>query len=187
MGAAGDLVKMRYALIETERGWMGILGSEAGLRCIILPQASPEAALSALGARSIGATCDTSFFGDLPYRLRQYLDGEVVSFADKVDLSGATPFQARVWQIARSIPYGETRSYAWVAQQAGMPQAARAVGQALGRNPLPIVVPCHRVIGVKGELRGFNYGLGMKRCLLEIEGFPKSDPAILHDQLSLTG
>ncbi len=179
-------MKTRYALIETELGWIGILGSEAGLRCIILPQVSPEAVLSALGNRSIGATLDTSFFGDLPYRLRQYLDGEVVGFADRVDLRGATPFQGSVWQATRSIPYGETRSYAWVAQQVGMPQAARAVGQALGRNPLPIVVPCHRVIGSKGDLRGFYYGLEMKQRLLEIEGFPKSDPAILHDEPFLT-
>ena len=179
-------MKTSYALIEAELGWIGVLGSEFGLRCIILPQDSPEAVVSALGNRLMGATLDTSFFGDLPHRLRQYLDGEVVGFADRVDLSGATPFQGSVWQATRSIPYGETRSYAWVAQRAGRPQAARAVGQALGRNPLPILVPCHRVIGSKGELRGFYYGLEMKRRLLEIEGFPKSDPAILHDKPLLT-
>jgi O-6-methylguanine DNA methyltransferase len=162
-------MKTSYVLIETKLGWIGILGSEAGLRCIILPEDSSEAVLSAFGNRLTDAIHDTSFFGDLPHRLRQYLDGEVVSFADSVDLSSANPFPRRVWQATCSIPYGETRSYAWVAQQVGMPQAARAVGQALKRNPLPIVVPCHRVIGAKGELRGFYGGLQMKQCLLEIE------------------
>ena len=150
-------------------GWLGVLGSTAGLRHIILPQTSPQAVLSAFGERLLGATPDISPFCDLPHRLIRYFKGEVVTFLDQMDLADATPFQYAVWQMTRSIPYGQTRSYAWVAQQIGIPGGAQAVGQALAKNPLPIVVPCHRVIGARGELGGFRYGLEMKRYLLQME------------------
>ncbi|MCK4262862.1 MAG: MGMT family protein, partial [Dehalococcoidia bacterium] len=83
--------------------------------------------------------------------------------------SWASPFQRSVWDVCQSIPYGETRSYAWVAGKLGLPRAARAVGQALARNPVPIIVPCHRVIGSDGELVGFGGGMDLKRLLLRIE------------------
>ncbi|GAI87660.1 unnamed protein product, partial [marine sediment metagenome] len=73
------------------------------------------------------------------------------------------------WEETRLIPYGETRSYAWVAKQVGKPKAARAVGQAMGSNPLPIIIPCHRVITSNGKLGGFGGGLEMKRQLLSLE------------------
>ncbi len=162
-------MKASYLIFHTRLGWMGILGSTAGLKRIILPQTSPEVVISKLSNHLVRASEDASFFGDLPFRLRQYLNGEWVSFADRLDLAEATPFQRSVYQVVRSIPHGKTRSYAWVAQQIEMPRAARAVGQALARNPLPIVVPCHRVVGIKGDLCGFKEGLEMKRCLLDIE------------------
>lgn len=162
-------MKLTYALIETRMGWLGILCSTAGLRQIILPQSSVQAVLSVFGQRLLGATLDISFFGDLPYRLNKYFDGDVVVFTDHLDLANATPFQYTVWQIVRSIPYGQTKSYVWVARQIGMPRGAQAVGQALAKNPLPIVVPCHRVIGSEGDLGGFSYGLEMKRRLLQME------------------
>ena len=80
-----------------------------------------------------------------------------------------TEFQLRVWNALRAIPYGETRSYAAIARQIGAPRSVRAVGAANGRNPLPIVVPCHRVIGSNGRLVGFGGGLRVKRLLLDIE------------------
>lgn len=147
---------------------MGILGSADGLRRVVLPQASPEAVLELFERDSTAIELDPSSFGDLPDRIKRYLSGEVVLFNDKLDLSGATPFQRAVWQATGSIPYGETRSYAWVAQQIGR-LGARAVGQALARNPLPIIIPCHRVIGGDGKMCGFSHGLEMKRHLLEIE------------------
>ena len=101
--------------------------------------------------------------------LQAYLNGKKVDFPVKLDLSTATPFQKSVWEAARSIPYSETRSYRWVAEKIGKPGAARAVGQALGKNPLPIIVPCHRVIASDGSLGGYSGGLDMKRNLLKLE------------------
>jgi len=102
-------------------------------------------------------------------RFKTYFRGGKIIFPDELDLSGATPFQRKVWEITRLIPYGETRSYAWVAEQVNNPQAARAVGQALARNPLPIIIPCHRVITTNGKLGGFSGGVETKRRLLQLE------------------
>ena len=149
---------------------MGVVGSPNGLRRVIWPQESREAVIGQL--RNLGLPVeggDATDFGDLTDRLKRYLDGEPVDFLDKLDLAGTTTFQQDVWRITRAIPYGETRSYAWVAGQLGLPNAARAVGQALGRNPLPIVTPCHRVIGSDGGLVGFGGGVEMKKCLLRLE------------------
>jgi methylated-DNA-[protein]-cysteine S-methyltransferase len=116
-----------------------------------------------------GAVADPDPFGDLPTRLGRYLKGEHVSFDDEFDVNGTSTFKRAVWAATRAIPYGQTCSYGWIARQIGNPRALRAVGQALAKNPLPIVVPCHRVIGSDGSLTGFEGGLEMKRCLLEIE------------------
>jgi methylated-DNA-[protein]-cysteine S-methyltransferase len=110
-----------------------------------------------------------ALFDDLPHRLSRYLEGEPVDFPDKLDLGEITRFQQNVWQIVRTIPYGETRSYGWVANKLGSPKAARGVGQALARNPMPIVIPCHRVIGSNGSLGGFGGGVGVKEFLLRLE------------------
>lgn len=98
-----------------------------------------------------------------------YLRGERRSFDLPLDPMG-TPFQQAVWAELRRIPYGETRSYAQVAAGIGKPKAVRAVGQANHRNPLPIFIPCHRVIGASGKLTGYGGGLDLKQKLLELEG-----------------
>lgn len=107
-------------------------------------------------------------------RLRAYFSGNEVAFPDELDLSGATPFRCRVWEKTRTIPYGETRSYTWVAGQIKQPEAVRAVGQVLGKNPLPIIIPCHRVITAGGKLGGYSEGLEMKRYLLRLETSAKN-------------
>jgi methylated-DNA-[protein]-cysteine S-methyltransferase len=81
-----------------------------------------------------------------------------------------TPFQKRVWKELEKIPYGETRSYMQIAVAVGAPKAVRAVGAANGSNPIPIIVPCHRVIGTSGKLTGYGGGLPLKKRLLELEG-----------------
>ena len=94
--------------------------------------------------------------------LKAYFQGEQVDFDFPLDLSSGTPFQIMVWEKLREIPYGECRSYKWVAEQIGNPRAARAVGMANNKNPLPPVIPCHRVIGSNGSLTGYASGLHVK-------------------------
>lgn len=102
-------------------------------------------------------------------QLAEYFRGDRHDFALDLDAAG-TAFQHRVWQALQTIPYGELRSYRDIAEQTGNGKAVRAVGAANGKNPLPIVVPCHRVIGSNGSLTGFAGGLTAKRILLEMEG-----------------
>ena len=161
--------KLFYSVFETTAGWAGVLGSSAGLVRTTLPQPSQQEVYSLLGDSLGRATLSPRHFEGLMGRFQAYFSGHRVDFPDKLDLSGATPFQRSVWQAARLIPYGQTRSYAWLAGQAGSPGAARAVGQVLGRNPLSIIIPCHRVLASNGGLGGFSGGLQMKRFLLSLE------------------
>lgn len=134
-----------------------------------MPQPSAQEAEQLLGDRVKGAIQSENFFHDLMKRLRTYFAGQRATFPDELDLSPATAFQREVWQLTRLIPYGETRSYSWVAEQLGKTGAMRAVGQALGQNPLPIIVPCHRVVASDGKLGGYSGGVEMKRYLLHRE------------------
>ena len=102
-------------------------------------------------------------------QLREYFAGTRRHFELALAPRG-TPFQLAVWQLLRAIPYGQTMSYGEIARGLGRPEAARAVGLANGANPLPIIVPCHRVIGADGSLTGFGGGLPIKRALLQLEG-----------------
>ena len=161
---------LAFALFDTSLGWMGVVVSAYGLKRVILPQKSKETVLCQVMNCGCGVECqDIALFDDLPYRLMQYLAGGSVGFPDRLDLGETTRFQQMVWQLVRTIPYGETRSYGWVASRLGLPKAARAVGQALGRNPLPIIIPCHRVISSDGGLGGFGGGLELKEKLLRLE------------------
>jgi methylated-DNA-[protein]-cysteine S-methyltransferase len=158
-----------YSVFETTAGWAGVLGSSSGLVRTTLPQPSQREVYSLLGFSLGRATLSPRHFEGLMGRFQAYFSGHRVDFPDELDLSGATPFQRSVWQAARLIPYSQTRSYAWLAGQAGNPGAARAVGQALGRNPLPIIIPCHRVLAGNGGLGGFSGGHQMKKLLLKLE------------------
>jgi methylated-DNA-[protein]-cysteine S-methyltransferase len=102
-------------------------------------------------------------------QLQQYAAGKPVRWSVPLDLSAGTAFQQAVWQALKTIPRGETRSYGWVAQKIGNAKASRAVGAACGANPVPVVVPCHRVIAGDGSIGGFGSGLPMKRRLLALE------------------
>lgn len=102
-------------------------------------------------------------------QLREYFAGTRTTFDLPLEPSG-TDFQLSVWELLRKIPYGVTTSYGELARRLGDPKASRAVGAANGANPIPIIVPCHRVVGSKGELTGFGGGLDRKRWLLEHEG-----------------
>jgi O-6-methylguanine DNA methyltransferase len=108
--------------------------------------------------------------------LRQALAGKTPDRLPPLDLSSGTEFQRRVWDALRKIPSGQTKSYAQVAQSIDRPGAVRAVGQACGANPIPVLIPCHRVLAAGGKLGGFSSGLDWKRKLLTREGaIPESD------------
>ncbi|MEU5025683.1 methylated-DNA--[protein]-cysteine S-methyltransferase [Streptomyces milbemycinicus] len=111
---------------------------------------------------------DESPFAETISQLRRYFAGELTEFDLPLRLSG-TPFQRRVWSELQRIPYGETLSYGQLADRLGQPTAARAVGLANGKNPVGIIVPCHRVVGSTGSLTGYGGGLDRKRQLLDFE------------------
>jgi len=162
--------ELGYTIFNTDMGWLGILGSAKGLLHTTLPHRSAkEAKQLLLGNRVKDAAWSADFFDELMQRLRTYFGGHRATFPDELDLSQATAFQRKVWEITRLIPYGETRSYTWVAEQLGKAGAVRAVGKALARNPLPIIIPCHRVVANDGKLGGYSGGVEMKRHLLSIE------------------
>ena len=160
---------LKYLTFDTDIGWVGVLGSNSGLLRTTLPQPSSQKARQLLGDRVKDAAWSSTLFADLRRRLRSYLAGNRAAFPDALDLSPATPFQRQVWEATRLIPYGQTRSYSWVAEQLGKARAVRAVGQALGRNPLPIIIPCHRVVAKDGRLGGYSGGVEIKRYLLNLE------------------
>ncbi|MDP6355933.1 MAG: methylated-DNA--[protein]-cysteine S-methyltransferase [Planctomycetota bacterium] len=107
---------------------------------------------------------------DVLNQLEEYFEGERQRFNISLDFVTGTSFQHQVWLNLMEIPFGETRSYKWLASQMGRPHAFRAVGNANGRNPIPVIVPCHRVINSSGALGGYSGGLDLKRKLLAIEG-----------------
>ncbi len=162
-----------YDIFETPIGWMGVLGSDTGLRRTTLPQASPGECIAQLGPDVDGAALAPECFEELERKLALYFQGRPNALDDEpLDLEGASPFQRAAWSACRSIPTGETRSYKWLAAEAGRPRAPRGAGQSMARNPLPIVIPCHRVIASDGTLGGFGEGSGqldLKRLLLDLE------------------
>ena len=161
--------ELKYITFNSDGGWLGILGSAKGLLCVTLPQRSAQEAHQLLGDRVNHAAWSPHLFDDLIQRLRIYFGAGKAVFPDELDLFGATAFQREVWGITRLIPYGEVRSYTRVAEQIGKPRAVRAVGQALARNPLPVIIPCHRVVASDGRLSGYSGGLEMKKYLLHLE------------------
>jgi O-6-methylguanine DNA methyltransferase len=162
--------KLHFYLVDTAAGWVGVVGSPDGLRGVILPQASIELVCqNAMRKYGIVQVDSSAYFGTLPQRLKSYFKGYYTEFPDELDLSDATDFQRAIWEKTRTIPYGETRSYSWIASEAGYKRASRAVGNALGDNPFPIIVPCHRVIRNDGDLGGFTPGIEVKEYLLQLE------------------
>jgi len=165
---------MKFTVFETEMGWMGIAGTLAGICKVTLPIPDKSLAFTAINYTSESPE-ENGLLSDVKDAMIKYFKGQRVDFSFPLDLKGYTKFQKDVWKAARSIPYGELRSYGWVASQIGKPKSARAVGQALGANPIPIIIPCHRVVASDGSLHGFTGGLELKEKLIALErGFVNS-------------
>ncbi|MDD3631654.1 MAG: methylated-DNA--[protein]-cysteine S-methyltransferase [Atribacterota bacterium] len=174
---AGSLEKpIYYTIIETEMGSVGIAGNENGLIRLILPERSSEDVWEELNIyfRSGEALIrEESLFIPLTERIRAYFEGNKVEFdKEKLNLSPYTPFQRKVLLKTREIPYGVTRTYLWLAEQSRFPRAYRAAGGVMRMNPLPLIIPCHRVLGRDGRLTGFSSqgGIELKRKMLALEG-----------------
>jgi O-6-methylguanine DNA methyltransferase len=151
---------------------MGLSESEKGIDGIALPKPSKRAIETVLRDQSHGPfqagsspTLETA-----RRQLLDYLAGKRDTFDVALDLSNGTAFQRQVWRVLQRVPYGKLRSYQWIAARVGGPQYARAVGNAVGANPIPIVIPCHRIVAQDATLGGFSGGLSMKRKLLSLEG-----------------
>lgn len=161
---------MNLAVFETRLGWMGVAFSERGLAGVQLPRATRAQTLAQLKRAFPDATLVDAAPSHIARELIEYAEGKRREFTLPLDWSAMTPFQRKVLRAIAKIPFGETRSYGWVARKIGKPRAARAVGRALATNPLPIVLPCHRVLGSDGGLHGYGGGLPLKKKLLELEG-----------------
>jgi methylated-DNA-[protein]-cysteine S-methyltransferase len=153
---------MRCCEISTPVGRLRLAGDEKGLRSISFQNRFPPAAPAKSPLRR------EEPFREAIAQLDAYFAGQLRRFDLPLAPEG-TPFQREVWSALTAIPYGETVSYGELARRLGRPAASRAVGAANGQNPIPIVIPCHRVIGADGSLTGFGGGLAIKRRLLDLE------------------
>jgi methylated-DNA-[protein]-cysteine S-methyltransferase len=165
-----------HAVFQTHLGWAGVCATGEGISRIVLPKKNKKAVERELARAAFTARCSekgspsaTPLLTKAVTLLKKHFSGERVSFDLPLDMRYYTIFQQAVWLAAAAIPYGETRSYGWVAKRIKNPNAVRAVGQALGANPVPLIIPCHRVISSAGTLGGFSGGVGMKEKLLELE------------------
>jgi methylated-DNA-[protein]-cysteine S-methyltransferase len=156
--------KVICSSIETPIGPLLVARGPAGIVAIQFPEGKRPAVTQPDWVRQDHA------FDDIRLQMNEYFSGRRRSFDLPLAPRGP-PFQLDVWRSLRAIPYGETRSYAQIAAAIGRPAAVRAVGAANGSNPLPIVVPCHRVIGANGSLTGFGGGLAAKKFLLDLETY----------------
>src|SRR3954468_1527637 len=151
---------MRRARVDTPIGPLTLVASDAGLRAVLFAGQPPAEGVPA----GEHPTLD-----EAARQLRDWFAGSRTAFDLPLDLDGATAFRRRAWLALAAIPYATTRSYGEQARVLGAPRAARAVGAANARNPLPVVLPCHRLVGADGALTGFGGGLDVKRALLAHE------------------
>lgn len=163
----------RYALLRTSYGLVGVTASEWGVTELYLPEPREDAVLERIQADRPDARPGASRTLDrASEQILAYFQGRPVEFTVPLDLKHLAGFRARVYEAAMRIPWGKTASYAEIAREAGSPRGARAVGGALGANPIPLIIPCHRVIASGGKLGGFSApgGDALKAAMLRLEG-----------------
>jgi len=176
-GAVTDGGPLPYGLFRSPVGRIYVAFEQGKVVALRLPPGNERdfrAELSARTSRPVRRSDE--LVKPIVSELQQYFEGTRASFTYPPDISHLTPFQRTVLNAAENIPYGETRTYAWLADRAGSPRAFRAAGQVMARNPVPLIIPCHRVIGSSGDLCGFGGGasaLGLKRRLLALEGITR--------------
>jgi methylated-DNA-[protein]-cysteine S-methyltransferase len=167
-----------YQVFETALGWCAAARSDRGLCGFVLPMPTSEEVEATI---RVHAGCERRILSGmkrLVRKVQRYFEGKEIGFDIALDLERGTPFQRRVWLAVAGIPYGRTRTYGEIAREIGRPKAMRAVGGAVGANPVPLIVPCHRVVAADGLLGGFSAagGVALKQAMLEIEGIPLGGP-----------
>ena len=153
---------MLYTTFDSPIGELLLLGDERGLHGLYMQEGRTAIAVDPAWER------DDEAFGDVRAQLAEYFEGRRTDFDLPLVMTGS-PFQQRVWRALQDIPYGETISYGEQARRVGDPATPRNVGATNGRNPISIIVPCHRVVGADGSLTGYGGGLDRKRRLLDLE------------------
>jgi methylated-DNA-[protein]-cysteine S-methyltransferase len=161
-----------FTLVDTSWGPVALVGDDGRLERTALPGLSGDKTVEWVRRVCPGAHFDRDLLPDLRRSIAKYFEGREVTFEVPVLLSSCSPFFARVYQACRQVGYGQLITYGELARRAGKPRAARAVGAAMARNPLPLIVPCHRVVAANCRLGGFSAfgGLDLKRRMLELEG-----------------
>jgi methylated-DNA-[protein]-cysteine S-methyltransferase len=155
-----------FSKLDTEIGTIFVIGTENGLSRVVFGRDEFKEYVSRLnGARLV----EDGKVEDSAEEIKLYLQGELKEFQTKLDLSSGTSFQISVWRELLNIPFGKVKTYGEIASKIGKPGAARAVGNAVGANPIPIIVPCHRVVATNG-LGGYSGGIEIKKRLLRTEG-----------------
>ena len=168
--AAEGLLDVGFDVVDSPIGPLLVAATEHGL-CRVWFRPDPERQLDSL-ARTFGPRVLRSHasVASAERQLDEYFDGRRESFELDVDLRAAAPFARTVLEELGRVPYGQTTTYGTLAAKVGAPRAARAVGTVMNRNPIPIVLPCHRVVGANGSLTGYAGGLDLKERLLRLEG-----------------
>lgn len=162
---------VEFRIVDTRAGALGFVATRHGLRRVFLPKRSAAEARRAVAGEFPAARENGRLMPGLAAALMRYFEGRPVEFDVPFDWSDPSPFARRVWQACAAVRYGGIATYRGLAQKVGRPAASRAVGAAMGRNPCPIVVPCHRVLRSDGSLGGYSApgGLKLKRELLKLE------------------
>lgn len=166
------MTSLRYRIVDSPIGPLTLAGAGSTLMHLRMAGQAHEP------DRSGWRPAESGSFDDVVEQLEAYFSGSLTQFDVQLHMAG-TAFQRRVWDALRTIPYGETRSYGEIATQIGSPGASRAVGLANGRNPIGIIVPCHRVVGATGNLTGYAGGVDRKRTLLTLENTHQSAQTVL--------
>jgi len=162
-----------YDILQTPVGWCAVVAARGGVQRVFLAEPDRARVRKAVVRQFPGSRADAGACRDaIAFLTRYFTRGADARPPVAMDPGPATPFRRAVWDEAALIPFGQVRSYGWMALRLGRPGAARAVGSALGANPLPLIIPCHRVVCGSGGLGGFSAtgGVAVKRRLLEHEG-----------------
>ncbi|WP_265517091.1 methylated-DNA--[protein]-cysteine S-methyltransferase [Nitratireductor luteus] len=175
---------MRCHIFKTAFGWCGLAWSDAGVARTVLPSTSENEARRGITAKAPNAAEEApdALAGQIVTKMQRYFEGEREDFSEvPLDLGQMPPFNRAIYTAARALRYGETTTYGGLAARAGFPTASRETGVAMGRNPVPLIVPCHRVLAAGGKLGGFSApgGVLTKQRMLALERArpPASDPA----------